>query len=105
MADNYTLLINDHGQGEVADFVSFMDLPDRVEINLYHIKGSGGNAPGDRANNVYEVCMQAVKSQAWTVNRQSFNRKILQRTKGNLHKFLAGNPAILLCIKLNKLKA
>ena len=101
IADNYTLLIYDHGQGEVADFISFMDLPDRVEINLYHIKGSGGITPGDRVNDVYEVCMQAVKSQAWTVNRQSFSRKILQRTNGNPRKFLAGNPAIFQALMSN----
>lgn len=91
MQNGHSILIYDHGTGEVADFIAFHEYDDRVEINLYHVKGSGGVAPGDRVNDVYEVCMQAVKSQAWTCNKQTFRRKILDRVCNHDEKFLIGD--------------
>jgi superfamily II DNA or RNA helicase len=89
--DNYPIVIFDHGTGEIADFITFMEFPDRTEITLYHIKGSSGNQPGDRVGDVYEVCMQAVKSQAWTVNKQTFQSKVHNRVQGKPEKFLIGD--------------
>ena len=89
--DNYPIIIFDHGTGEIADFITFREFSDRTEITLYHIKGSSGNQPGDRVGDVYEVCMQAVKSQAWTVNKQTFQSKIRSRVTGIPTKFVAGN--------------
>lgn len=89
--ENYDVLIYDHGTGEVADYISLKDNPDRVEICLYHIKGSSGEEPGNRVGDVYEVCMQAVKSQVWTVNKSAFENKILRRTNNREDKFLIGN--------------
>lgn len=60
-------------------------------MTLYHIKGSGGANAGDRVNDVYEVCMQAVKSQSWTPNKNSFTKKVLDRTDDKPNKFLVGN--------------
>lgn len=56
----------DHGSGETADFVSFKRRDDGgIDVRLYHCKGSSGAAPGNRVNDVYEVCGQAVKSYIW----------------------------------------
>ena len=57
-----TVVYYDHGSGEVADFVSFEEHDGYVDVALYHCKGSGGDAPGDRVEDVYEVCGQSVKS-------------------------------------------
>ena len=52
----------DHGSGEVADFVAFTERTDKVIVELFHCKRAGGEEPGNRVNDVYEVCSQAVKS-------------------------------------------
>ena len=52
----------DHGSGEIADFVTFAQDDGRVEIEFLHCKRAGGTVPGDRVEDVYEVCAQAVKS-------------------------------------------
>ena len=52
----------DHGSGEIADFVCFEQIDDRLLVRLYHCKASGGHAPGHRVGDVYEVAMQCVKS-------------------------------------------
>ena len=57
-----TVVYYDHGSGELADFVAFEEHEGNVEVSLYHCKGSGGDAPGDRVEDVYEVCGQSVKS-------------------------------------------
>lgn len=52
----------DHGSGEVADFVTFEERDGHVVVCLFHCKGAGGAVPGDRVNDAYEVCGQAIKS-------------------------------------------
>lgn len=91
--ENYDVLIYDHGTGEVADFISLKEFHDRNQVTLYHIKGSSGIEPGDRVKDVYEVCMQAVKSQAWAINKQTFKKKMANRTNGNPAKYLTGDLA------------
>lgn len=91
VAENYDILIYDHGTGEVADFITMKEFADKIQINLYHVKGSTGNNPGDRVADVYEVCIQAVKSQAWTTNKHTFNNKIKNRTRWHNEKFIVGD--------------
>ena len=90
-AENYNILIYDHGTGEVADFITMKEFADKIQINLYHVKGSTGNNLGDRVADVYEVCMQAVKSQVWTTNKHTFKNKLLSRTKAHNEKFIVGD--------------
>lgn len=98
VAGAYPVLIYDHGSHEIADFISFSESGDLIDVNLYHIKASTGNEPGDRVADVYEVCMQAVKSQVWVVNKHSFREKLLSRVNGKADKFLLGNEADLLAL-------
>lgn len=91
VSENYPVLIYDHGTGEIADFISIEELNDKIQVTLYHVKGSGGANAGDRVNDVYEVCMQVVKSQSWTPNRSAFEKKVIDRTKDKPQKFLSGN--------------
>lgn len=60
--DNNQVVLYDHRSGEVADFLSIAADEHKVQISLYHCKGSGGEAPGDRPDDLYEVCGQVVKS-------------------------------------------
>lgn len=89
--ENNSVLIYDHGTGEVADFITIKEISDKIAVCLYHVKGSGGDHAGDRVGDIYEVCMQAVKSQAWATNKQTFKKKILDRTKIKQEKFILGD--------------
>ena len=51
----------DHGSGEVADFAVFTERDGHVVVSLFHCKGARGGVPGDRVEDAYEVCGQAVK--------------------------------------------
>ena len=61
-ASSANVVYYDHGTGEVADFVALEERAGHVIVSLYHCKGSGGDLPGDRVEDAYEVCGQAVKS-------------------------------------------
>lgn len=102
-AENYDFVIYDHGTGEVADYITVKEFADKIQINLYHVKGSTGDNPGDRVSDVYEVCMQAVKSQAWTTNKHTFKNKILNRTKEHNEKFIIGDKGTFTSL-MNKSK-
>jgi superfamily II DNA or RNA helicase len=91
IAENYDVLIYDHGSHEMADFVTLKEFADKIVVELFHVKGSTGSAPGDRVKDVYEVCMQALKSQCWTVNKNTFTSKIVSRTDEHEEKFVVGN--------------
>jgi superfamily II DNA or RNA helicase len=70
----------DHGSGEMADFLAFGEGPQNsVLVQLYHCKGSGGPAPGDRVNDAYEVCGQVVKCLVWLKKRQALRNRITHR--------------------------
>jgi len=89
------IVIFDHGNGEMADFVIAKQEANEIKINLIHIKGSGGTEAGDRVNDVYEVCGQAIKSLLWTTSKSSFHKKVSSRTKNNPLKFKSGNYDLL----------
>ena len=89
-----SVLIYDHGSGEVADFITIRESAEKIMCCLYHVKGSTGVNPGDRVSDVYEVCMQAIKSQSWTTKKYTFKNKILDRTNDHPEKFIIGDQTI-----------
>jgi superfamily II DNA or RNA helicase len=56
------VLFYDHGTGETADFITIRETQSNILVDFYHCKGSGGRNPGNRVDDVYEVCGQAIKS-------------------------------------------
>lgn len=91
---NYDIIIYDHGSGEIADHITIKNGP-TIEVVLYHAKKSGGSQSGDRVNDVYDVCGQAVKSLIWTTNKSIFKDKINSRIKDNNSKFIIGDEILL----------
>lgn len=73
------VVLYDHRTGELADFVTATELGDCVQVGFYHCKGSGGPNPGNRVEDVYEVCGQAVKCIVWFDNSDRLLRKIEHR--------------------------
>lgn len=60
-----TIILYDHGKGELADYITLREEADATVVALYHCKGSGGPVAGARVDDVYEVCGQAQKSVVW----------------------------------------
>ena len=70
----------DHGSGEMADFLTFKEgAENSIVVGLYHCKGAGGPAPGDRVSDAYEVCGQVVKCLIWLKNRELLRTRIMER--------------------------
>jgi hypothetical protein len=57
----WEVVIDDDGTGEIADLFFVRRVDNRLEILLAHCKYSGGDAPGARVGDLYEVCGQAAK--------------------------------------------
>jgi superfamily II DNA or RNA helicase len=67
---DYHMIIDDDAKGEAADVVAIriqgeIIAPSGIEVEFYHCKYSGGAVPGQRIDDLYEVCGQAQKSIRW----------------------------------------
>jgi superfamily II DNA or RNA helicase len=63
--ENWDVILDDDGSGEIADIVAMRIDPEGLLIRLVHCKYSHGKAPGTRIADLYEVCGQAQKSIMW----------------------------------------
>lgn len=75
------IIFDDDGSGEIADIVSVkIDMENRkVGFHLYHCKYSGGDRPGARVSDLYEVCGQAEKSIMWNDNVLEIVQRMIER--------------------------
>lgn len=73
------IIYYDHGTGEIADFVTVKNTEFNIEFSFYHCKGSGDANPGNRVEDVYEVCGQVVKSVGFAHRNKDLYNKILHR--------------------------
>lgn len=79
----------DHGTGELADFLTLALRVDDVLATLFHCKASSAARTGERVDDLYEVCGQAIKSARW-VDRKLMLARIEHRvTRGSI--FVKGN--------------
>lgn len=90
------IVIYDHGTGEVADFVVLTVDGQETRVTLYHCKGSGEATPGERVDDVYEVCGQVAKSTVWA-DRRRLRERLVRRlqTRGGATRFVRGDAAAL----------
>lgn len=63
--DEFDIIYDDDGKGEIADIIGIKDLPTHIEVHLYHLKGAIGGVVGNNIDNFYTVCGQAQKSLNW----------------------------------------
>lgn len=75
------IIFDDDGSGEIADVISVLiDSENRkIVFHLYHCKYSGGERPGARVNDLYEVCGQAEKSIMWNDNALEIVKRMIIR--------------------------
>lgn len=79
--DDYELIFDDDGSGEVADLIGVNTDDDNIYVSLYHLKFASGGKVSQKISNFYEVCGQAQKSLKWKNPDMSVFRKLIQRTK------------------------
>lgn len=83
--DNYSIVFNDDGAGEVADLVCINESKSAIEVDLYHCKYCSSNAgPGARVADTYEVSGQASRSVKWNNNGNALLERLLQRYQDSL---------------------
>lgn len=95
--EEFDIVYWDHGSGETADFVTFKSRDNGgVDVRFYHCKGASGAAPGNRVNDVYEVCCQAVKGFIWCDLRRLIKQLINRFGRGaGMAQFVRGTEADL----------
>ena len=85
MQNSYDLIIDDDDSGESADIVAIQVRNNLMRVDLYHCKYSGGNQPGGRINDLYEVCGQAQKSIHWVEKPINLFYHLQKREPRNFH--------------------
>ena len=79
--EDVDIVFYDHGTGEIADLVTVKKDKKQITISMYHCKGSGDSAPGDRVADVYEVCGQVVKSMLWLERMELLLTRVRRRVE------------------------
>ncbi|WP_122456429.1 DEAD/DEAH box helicase [Pseudomonas viridiflava] len=100
IADDYSIVFNDDGKGEIADLVAIREGKDAIYVDLYHCKfcpmTDGAAVPGARVADVYEVCGQASRSVKWLCTDEKFFNRLMDRYQQSLLKdfdrMLKGTP-------------
>lgn len=103
ICNDYSIVFNDDGAGEIADLVAIRVNKGRIYISLFHCKycpvTDGAATPGARLSDVYEVCGQASRSVKWLYTGEKFFDRLLERYQKSLptgfDRILKGNPVEL----------
>ncbi|HOC43254.1 MAG TPA: DEAD/DEAH box helicase family protein [Thermoanaerobaculales bacterium] len=106
--ENYTVIFDDDGSGEAADIVAIADTdpdggPRILRVDFFHCKYSKV-APGNRIEDLYEVCGQAQKSISWMSSTERhidlfthlLRREAKRQDDGKTTRFEHGNRENLL---------
>lgn len=106
------LIVDDDGSGEAADVVAIRitndaDAPSRIDVEFYHCKYSQEAEPGQRINDLYEVCGQAQKSVAWMYSPEKRTdlfthlmcRDAMRRNAGDESRIEVGDAELLRVVR------
>ncbi|MFC1911963.1 hypothetical protein ACFLXG_02245 [Chloroflexota bacterium] len=77
--DDYNIVFDDDGSGEVADVVTIRDEEKSISVGFYHCKFSQKDVPGSRIEDLYAVCGQAQKSIRWIEKPMDLFSHLLRR--------------------------
>ncbi|MFK3866786.1 hypothetical protein [Pseudoalteromonas rhizosphaerae] len=91
LKDNYDLVFDDDGAGEIADIVAIKNIDDKeLVIDLFHCKycskKNGIASPGARVSDVYEVIGQAAKSIKWFGDKEKLIIRLMDRERKRLQQ-------------------
>ncbi len=81
--DNFQIIYDDDGKGEIADIIGINDLDTVIDIHLFHLKYAKDGVVSNNIDNFYQVCGQAEKSLKWKYKegREFFNHLFKRKTK------------------------
>jgi len=65
LASDAGVVFCDDGAGEVADFIAIHETVAGSRVKMFHCKASSEPQAGNRVDDLYDVCGQAVKSSVW----------------------------------------
>lgn len=77
--NQYSVIFDDDGAGEVADIIGIVDGSERIEVQLFHCKYAHGEKKGSRVADLYEVCGQAEKSVKWCAHTSGIIERLIKR--------------------------
>ena len=96
--DDYDLVFDDDGKGEVADLIGVRSDADTIYVHLYHLKYAIENRTSKRIDNFYAVCGQAEKSLKWRNGNMNIFRRLIYRsahTVKGANRILKGDVEML----------
>jgi hypothetical protein len=86
--DEFQIIYDDDGKGEIADIIGINDTGDTIDIHLYHLKFALERRVGNDIDNFYQVCGQAQKSLKW---KHKDGRELFAHLFKRMTKTLKGN--------------
>ncbi|SDC23653.1 DEAD/DEAH box helicase [Pedobacter soli] len=100
IAAGYEIVFDDDAAGESADLVCLREEADFIRLALVHCKFTKGKEPGERVNDVVEVCSQAIRSTKWKWKFKDLCTHILGRETRlasaiRQSRFLTGNANLV----------
>jgi hypothetical protein len=102
-AGSSTFIFDDDDTGESADIVAIEETNEQITVTLWHCKFSGGDEPGQRAKDLYEVCGQAEKSTKWTWGLEMLVKHLIVRETKHLRarptRYIRGSNAALVTMR------
>jgi superfamily II DNA or RNA helicase len=87
LAEDWDLLVDDDGSGEIADLVACREADGRLHITLVHCKYSSEDDAGSRVADLYELCGQAQKSARWRGRSTMLFRQLIRRERNRMRKY------------------
>ena len=93
IASPATIVFCDDGSGEMADFIAIHPTETGPRVKLFHCKGSGAANPGNRVDDLYDVCGQAVKSSVWLRPDQLLDRLKHRASLDTVTGYVKGDEA------------
>ncbi|MCF0055350.1 DEAD/DEAH box helicase [Dyadobacter sp. CY356] len=63
--DDFDLIYDDDGKGEIADIIGINDTPLAIEVHLFHLKYARGGVVSNNIENFFQVCGQTQKAINW----------------------------------------
>lgn len=75
-------IIFDHGNGEIADYITIYETDEELNVELFHVKKMSSRSYNNSVDDVYEVSGQAIKSVMWFTTKGKLIDKIISRHRG-----------------------
>lgn len=90
LEEEWDIVIDDDGSGEVADIVCLRMIEGTLLMRLIHCKYSHADKPGSRVDDLYEVAGQAQRSASWRRDIEAMFMRLIRRERTRAKKDRTG---------------